>query len=135
VVPKGTFQAVAALYPPTDLLRLVPPGARDNPIHPVALLLGAKVDQRIDLAKEASPIKHVSGDDPPTLLFHGSSDPIVPVEQSKLLAQKLKAAGVPVRLLITDGGHAFALYPDRVNDILNFLDSVPSLKGMARKSH
>jgi len=39
VVPHGTIRAVAALYPPTDLLRLVPPKERDNPIHPVALLL------------------------------------------------------------------------------------------------
>lgn len=133
VVPKGTFKAVAALYPPTDLLQLVPPSARDNPIHPVALLLGAEVDKRVALAKDASPANHVSGDDPPTLLFHGSADPIVPVEQSEIMARKLKAAGVPVRLLITDGGHAFTLYPDRVDDILKFLDSVPSLKGTARK--
>jgi acetyl esterase/lipase len=132
-VPRGTLKAVAALYPPTDLLRLVPPGARDNPIHPVALLLGGEVNKRIGPAKAASPIQYVSAGDPPTLLFHGSADPIVPVEQSQLLERKLKAAGVPTRLLITDGGHAFTLYPDRVDDILNFLHSVPALKGTGTK--
>lgn len=127
-VPRGTLKAVAAMYPPTDLLRLVPPSARDNPIHPVALLLGDEVRKKIPLARAASPISHVNRGDPPTLLFHGSADPIVPVEQSQVLARRLKAAGIPVELLITDGGHAFTLYPDRVEDILNFLHSVPALK-------
>lgn len=134
VLPKGTIKAVAALYPPTDLLRLVPPSARDNPIHPVALLLGDKVENRIKLAKAASPVSHVSPGDPPTLLFHGSEDPIVPLEQSEIMARKLKAAGVPTRFLITESGHAFTLYPDRVDDILNFLKSVPSLKDTGEKS-
>lgn len=132
-VPRGTLKAVAALYPPTDLLQLVPPSAWDNPLHPVALLLGAEIQKRKPQARAASPISYVSSGDPPTLLFHGSADPIVPVEQSQILARKLKAAGVPTRLLITDGGHAFTLYPDRVDDILAFLDSVPALKGSARK--
>jgi acetyl esterase/lipase len=131
-VPRGTLKAVAAMYPPTDLLQLVPPGARDNPLHPVALLLGDKLNRRIESAREASPITHVSPGDPPTLLFHGSADPIVPVGQSRRLARKLKASGVPTRLLITEGGHAFTLYPDRVDDILSFLESVPSLRGTAR---
>ncbi len=128
-VPRGTFKAVAAMYPPTDLLRLVPPGARDNPLHPVGLLLGGEVNKRIALAREASPVSYGSAGDPPTLLFHGSEDVIVPVEQSQLMAKKLRASAVPVRLLITDAGHAFTLYPDRVEDILQFINSVPALKG------
>jgi acetyl esterase/lipase len=133
VLPKGTIKAIASLYPPTDLLRLVPPSARDNPIHPVALLLGDKVEKRIKLAKAASPITHVSPGDPPTLLFHGSEDPIVPLEQSEILARKLKAAGVPTTFLITESGHAFTLYPGRVDDILNFLKSVPALKDTSKE--
>lgn len=134
ILPKGTIKAVAALYPPTDLLRLVPPSARDNPIHPVALLLGDKVNKRIKLAKQASPVNHVSPGDPPTLLFHGSEDPIVPIEQSEIMTRKLKAAGVSTTFLVTESGHAFTLYPDRVDDILNFLKSVPSLKDSSKAS-
>lgn len=128
-VPRGTFKAVAAMYPPTDLLRLVPPGARDNPLHPVGLLLGDEVNKRIPQARAASPVSYASAGDPPTLLFHGDEDAIVPVEQSRIMAKKLRASSVPVRLLITDAGHAFTLYPDRVEDILQFIDSVPALKG------
>jgi acetyl esterase/lipase len=125
--PRGSIKAVAALYPPTDLLRLVPPSARDNPLHPVAFLLGDRVERRIALAREASPVNHVSADDPPTLLFHGSEDPIVPIDQSHLMNSRLKANGVPVRMLAIEKGHAFTLYPDRVPDILNFLNGVPGL--------
>lgn len=128
-VPRGTFKAVAAMYPPTDLLRLVPPGARDNPLHPVGLLLGDEVNRRIAEARAASPVSYASPGDPPTLLFHGENDNIVPLEQSQLMARRLRAAAVPVRLLVTDAGHAFTLYPDRVEDILKFIDSVPALKG------
>lgn len=133
-VPRGTLKAVTALYPPTDLLKLVPPSARDNPIHPVAILLGDKVENRLDLAREASPLYHVKGGLPPTQLLHGESDSIVPVEQTLILDKKLKSSGVSVRKLITDGGHAFTLYPDKIDDILAFFESIPPLKGSAKKS-
>jgi acetyl esterase/lipase len=129
--PAGSLKAVCALYPPTDLLRLVPPPARDNPLHPVALLLGDRVERRISLARDASPVRYVDGGDPPTLLFHGSEDPIVPIEQSYLMNSRLKANGVPVRMLVIEKGHAFTLYPDRIGDILNFLNAVPGLPKVA----
>jgi len=132
-VPRGTLKAVAAMYPPTDLLRLVPPSARDNPLHPVALLLGGKVNEHMALAREASPLFQAKAGDPPTFLLHGESDKVVPVEQSVLLAKKLKSLSVPTRLTLTDGGHAFTLYPDQVDDLLNFFDSVPALKGRSKR--
>lgn len=132
-VPAGTLRAVAAMYAPTDLLRLVPPDARDNPLHPVALLLGDKVNNRVRLAREASPIFHITPGDPPTLLFHGVDDGIVPVEQSVLLSKILKSRSIPTRLTLTEEGHAFRLYPDKVDDIINFFESVPDLKGRAKR--
>lgn len=128
-VPPGALKAVAVMYPPTDLIRLVPPGARDNPLHPVGILLGGKMRERMAMARAASPINHVKGGNPPTLLLHGASDSIVPPEQSEILARRLKAAGVPTQLRLTDGGHAFTLYPDHVKDVVNFINSVPALKG------
>lgn len=128
-VPRGTLKAVAAMYPPTDLLRLVPPDFRDIAIHPVSILLGGRMSERLSKAREASPLNHVRPGNPPTLLFHGTSDPIGPPEQSKVLEKKLRRAGVPTTLLLTDGGHAFTLYPDRVEDVIKFINSVPALKG------
>lgn len=46
---------------------------------------------------------------PPFLFFHGSEDELVPVGQSKRLADKLKSAGVPVQVVILEGErHGFS---------------------------
>ena len=39
-----------------------------------------------------------SVDDPPTLLLHGDADHLVPIQQSQLLLEKLKAVNVPAEL-------------------------------------
>lgn len=62
--------------------------------------------QRLKLLKQASPITHVTAASPPTLLIHGDKDLVVPLQQSDVLAAKLKDAGVPVKLVVhKDGGH------------------------------
>ena len=49
---------------------------------------------------------HVSGDDPPFLLGHGTLDPSVPYDQSVTFLTALKNAGVPaVFIRFEDGGH------------------------------
>lgn len=54
----------------------------------------------------ASPISHVSPDDPPFLLLHGDKDESVPFAQSEEMEQALKAVGVPVKLIRIEGaGH------------------------------
>lgn len=131
-LPEGTLRGVAALYPPTDLLRLVPPSARNNPIHPVAILLGDRVDNRMALAREASPIRHVTRNAPPTLLLHGSGDIIVPIEQSRVLRDRLRRADVRVHLLESEDGHAFTLYPGRVDDLVGFFESIPEIRDSIR---
>jgi acetyl esterase/lipase len=58
---------------------------------------------------EASPISHVTPDDPPFLLIHGDRDEIVPVEQSQLMYERLVQENVPVRLVVvTNAGHSFS---------------------------
>jgi dipeptidyl aminopeptidase/acylaminoacyl peptidase len=55
-------------------------------------------------------VYHVSKDAPPTLIFHGDADKLVPIQQSNLLVQKLKEKGVEVRLVVKPGtGHAYGL--------------------------
>ena len=62
--------------------------------------------RRRQLLQQASPISHVTKNSPPTLLIHGDKDEVVPLQQSVVLAAKLKQVGVPVKLVIRkDGGH------------------------------
>lgn len=73
--------------------------------------------------QDASPIHHVSGDDPPTLLIHGDADVGVPIRHSELLREKLRAAEVPVELLvIPDGGHG-ALFPGMAADAPDYVQA------------
>jgi dipeptidyl aminopeptidase/acylaminoacyl peptidase len=49
---------------------------------------------------QASPITHITPDDPPFLLIHGDQDELVPVEQSQLMYERLVEVGVPAQLVI-----------------------------------
>ena len=61
-----------------------------------------------DNVMAASPIAHVTSDDPPFLLIHGDRDQLVPYEQSQLMYDRLKQAGVPAQLVIVkNAGHSF----------------------------
>ena len=66
------------------------------------------------LPLEASLVTYVNAGDPPYLLIHGAQDDFVPPSQSEILRDGLIRAGVPVELVLVQGGrHAFinAAYP------------------------
>ncbi|MFJ4029573.1 alpha/beta hydrolase fold domain-containing protein [Paenarthrobacter sp. NPDC089989] len=100
--------AVAAWYPPTDLVhmgeqalpdaiaRASDPGSREE--H----LVGAVLASDPAKAAAASPISYVHPDAPPFLLVHGTADRFVPAAQSESLAEKLEKAGTDVELLLLD---------------------------------
>ena len=86
---SSKVQAIIAIYGPTDLTTDF---AINN--HLVVDFLGKKYSEAPQLYKEASPINYVTKDDPPTLIFHGTIDDIVPVIQSDKLKKKLDDMGV-----------------------------------------
>lgn len=63
----------------------------------------------------ASPVFHVSPDDPPFLLLHGDKDESVPFAQSEEMEQALKAAGVPVKLIRIEGAGHGPTFPGASN--------------------
>lgn len=93
---------VVDLFGPSDLLAMG--GQHDRPGSPEALLVGGPVQEHQDAARSASPVTHVSRDDPPFLLIHGTADPVVPFNQSQILHDALRGAGVPSTLVPVDGG-------------------------------
>jgi dipeptidyl aminopeptidase/acylaminoacyl peptidase len=61
---------------------------------------------------QASPVTHVTADDPPFLLIHGEQDMVVPVEQSQLMYDRLLQMNVPAQLVIVrNAGHS-PIQPD-----------------------
>jgi acetyl esterase/lipase len=53
---------------------------------------------------QASPLRHVSRDDPPTLLIHGDADEAVDYQQSMTFVAALQKHGVASRLVTIPGG-------------------------------
>lgn len=104
VSPK--VQAVFDWFGPTDLVKLSPARAADNPI---TKLLGGSTGEKTELAERANPITHVSKGDAPFLIAHGTTDRVVPLSQSELLQEALKKSGIESELLVFDGaGHGDA---------------------------
>jgi dipeptidyl aminopeptidase/acylaminoacyl peptidase len=60
--------------------------------------MGAE-SQRDPALAAVSPLAHVDKASIPVLLIHGKDDTVVPLEQSRMMAEALKAAGKPVELV------------------------------------
>ena len=79
----------------------------------------------IDFAAFASPVSHVTEDDPPVFLLHGQRDQYLPVAQAETLYALLQEASVPSELLIVRGamhaGHT-GWWGDGPRALRDFLD-------------
>lgn len=117
---SSRVQAVACFYPPTDFLNYGTDGeyafkvggilnnfrvALDvrEPDAKTGLLERISDEKRRELAAKVSPITHVSEDDPPTLIFHGDKDLLVPIQQAELIVAKLKELKVPAAVAVKKG--------------------------------
>jgi acetyl esterase/lipase len=137
---SSRVQAVACFFPPTDFLNYGKPGFKalgvedghkfkapfDFHEQDPETKLFKPVDQatRERIVKEVSPIYHVSKDDAPTLLIHGDADELVPLQQSEIMIEKLKEAGVPAELVVKKGvGHGWpSILFDDSRTIANWFD-------------
>jgi acetyl esterase/lipase len=111
---SSRVQAVVDLFGPADL----PVMLTGNAQAAVKGIFGATSRQDPVLAK-ASPVTHITPDDPPFLILHGDQDKLVPLEQSQILHAKLRAGGVDSTFVVVkNAGHGFtpaggALSPSR----------------------
>lgn len=67
------------------------------------LLLGDLPDKVPQLARLASPVMHLDGEDPPAILLHGDLDPQMPVEQMHEFAAAYRRAGLAVEAIVVEG--------------------------------
>lgn len=117
--PYGEYscriQAVVPMYGVHDVLKQAQ--IRGNAL--------TEADEK--LCRQASPVTYATSDDPPALILHGTKDALVPVEQSRILQARLKAARVPTELLVIEGApHSFHLQPkqrDLRSKVIDFFDS------------
>ena len=111
---EASVAAVGVFFPPADFLDYggiaIDPrkgGHMDQVIEKLAFVGGAKnlTDQQIrERLISISPVKLVTSQAPPFLVFHGDADPLVPLQQSQSLVAALKAADVSAELIVKKGG-------------------------------
>lgn len=88
---SSAVRVVVDLYGPTDFTT---PYARTH--KTTTSYIGKSYEEAPKLYEEISPLFHLDESDPPTLIFQGTLDDLVPVTQSDRLAQHLEALGIPV---------------------------------------
>ncbi len=138
---SSRVQAVACFFPPTDFLNY---GASGNkkihaidhgpPYRPafdyreldpktrlsVPITDSARLQE---IARQVSPVYHVTPDDPPTFIIHGDKDPLVPLQQSEVIVEKLKKAGVETELVVKPGaGHGWLTIGQDIPKLIDWFD-------------
>jgi acetyl esterase/lipase len=111
---SSKVQCVVAFYPPTDLAKVNTPSG----LVAVTSFMGMPAPRNLTANaveagryREASPVNHVTPDDPPFLLIHGDNDRVVPFQQSEILQSALEKAGVAVKLIRVPGGDHGSNFP------------------------
>jgi acetyl esterase/lipase len=138
---SSRVQAVACFFPPTDILNNRKEGAiafaQDGVLAGFRTAIDVRTldkkthrlehltdKEKIEaLYRRVSPITHVSADDPPTLIFHGDADKLVPIQQAEIMIDRLKKVGVPAELIVKKGaGHGWGGMNKDVVTITNWFD-------------
>lgn len=86
---SSRVQAVVDFYGPVDMTTDF---AKSQGV--VKSFLGKTYEEDPKLYAYASPITHLTRDDPPTLILHGTIDSTVPIDQADTLAKKLQEIGI-----------------------------------------
>ena len=137
---SSKVQAVCDFFGPTDFTKIKELRMSDDPSiqqklkefnldndsNVLAKLLGGPIDQKQELAIQASPMTYVKKllndkkDYPPFLIMHGEKDPVVPVEQSIEFNDALKAAGLDSTLKVYKGAKHGSLGGDSMKLVEEF---------------
>ncbi len=116
---SSRLQAVADWFGPTDFvhMRELPSSNHDGEGSAESLLVGGPIQENPDLCVAANSIPFVTPDDPPFLIMHGTSDPVVPYAQSEWLARALRLeGGVDVTFFPVQGaGHGGTAFEENDN--------------------
>ncbi|MDX2379466.1 MAG: prolyl oligopeptidase family serine peptidase [Acidimicrobiia bacterium] len=92
-----------ASYPVSDLIALAQATHRFE-AHYTESLVGPVGD--VERYRDLSPITKAGSIAGPLLVFHGTDDPVVPIGQSRLLVDRIRAGGGEVELVVYEGeGH------------------------------
>lgn len=119
---SSRVQAVGCYFPPTDFMNYGEPGrdvlkALEEELGPFKapfdfVELDPKAnrfvpigdpERRLQIARDISPVTHVSADDPPMLIIHGDEDKLVPIQQAEVFGRRMEEVGATFKLVVKTG--------------------------------
>jgi acetyl esterase/lipase len=111
---SSAVQAAVAFYPPTNFVAMDAWAIRkcggqdchDSEGSPESRLVGCAIQTCPDKVKAASPMTYITPADPPIMILHGNSDPLVPHNQGEQLYMALnKACKDAIFISLPKAGH------------------------------
>jgi len=112
---SSRVQCVVNLCGPQDFAQALMFDKEGQPVwkdDAVGGLLGGNAPDKPAESKAASPLAHVTKDDPPFITFHGTQDQRVAFRHAETIHAALQKAGVPSLLVpITGGAHGSVGHP------------------------
>jgi acetyl esterase/lipase len=107
-----TVQAAVPFYGAYDWVNREGVGHRDLVPHLQRLVTRSKLADDYDTFDQASPMSRINPDAPPFLISHGVNDALIPVEEARLFASRLRAASTSpvVYAELPHAQHAFDIF-------------------------
>jgi acetyl esterase/lipase len=104
---SSRVQAVVSFFGPTDFTAKTWTKELEEKVF--VPFLGVTFEEKPEAYRKASPVSYVSREDPPFLFFHGTEDRLVNIRHSRVMADKLREAGVDAKVVVMEGeGHGWA---------------------------
>jgi len=120
---NNDVKMVCSIVGPTNFTD--PAYLNNNDAHLQELIDLFGIDATTEFLEEVSPLHQVTASAPPTILFYGGQDPLIPTTQGTALRDELASFGVT---------HEFTLYPDAGHGWTgtDLLDTVVKLKAFTQ---
>ena len=126
---SSDVQAIVSYFGASNLTTILnqstPHGLRVR-VPALDLFIGGQPEDKVELARLASPVFHVDATDPPLLMLHGDQDPQMPINQSHELHSAYKKYDLRVQFEVVHGAaHGGAQFSDEKRTALveAFLDN------------
>lgn len=120
-----SVKAVGVFFPPANFLDWNGAAALGDRVQD--LFFGDRAthtpEETAARARELSPALQAKAPTPPFLVIHGDADTTVPLQQSRMLVDAIKAAGGSAELIVkAGGGHAWLTISEEVKTMSDWFD-------------